>query len=214
MRFSRVRTLLGEESFETLSAKKVLLLGVGGVGSFCLDCLYRSGVRDITIIDYDRFDITNQNRQMHSELHEGELKVEALKSHYEGITALDIKLTPEWIDGYDFSPYDIIIDAIDDTRAKVALIKKCHKKLISAVGSAKRLDATKIEVRPFWKITGDRFAAKLRSILRKEGFKGDFLCVCSTEEPRCSEKGSFVGVTGSFGLMLCSLAVKKLLDIK
>ncbi len=214
MRFDRVKTLIGDEKFEVLSSKKVLLLGVGGVGSFCLDCLYRSGVSDITIIDFDRFDITNQNRQMHSELHEGELKIEALKTHYETITALNIKITPEWVESFDFSPYDIVIDAIDDTAAKIAIIKKAHKKLISAVGSAKRVDTTKVEIKSFWKIEGDRFAAKLRSLLRKDGFNGDFLCVCSSELSRCSEKGSFVGVTGAFGLALCSLAMRKLANIK
>ena len=79
MRNVRTKLVFGEESFEKLQNARILLLGVGGVGSFCLDCLYRSGVRDITIIDFDRYDVSNQNRQMHSENHEGELKVEALK---------------------------------------------------------------------------------------------------------------------------------------
>ncbi|MFA6188886.1 MAG: tRNA threonylcarbamoyladenosine dehydratase [Sulfuricurvum sp.] len=211
MRHARTKIVFGEEVFEKLKNAKILLLGVGGVGSFCLDCLYRSGVRDITIIDFDRYDVTNQNRQMHSESHEGELKVEALKQHYPEAIAIAEKITPEWVEAYDFEPYDLILDAIDDMRAKLALIQKCYPKLICSVGSAKRLDPTKIEVRSIWKTEGDPFASKLRNELRKRKFSGDFDCICSTELPRIKEKGSFVAVTGSFGLAMCSLALRKLI---
>jgi tRNA A37 threonylcarbamoyladenosine dehydratase len=202
--------VFGEEAFGRLQNAKILLLGVGGVGSFCLDCLYRSGVRDITIIDFDRYDLTNQNRQMHSEEHEGELKVEALQKHYPEVTAIAEKITPEWVEAFDFEPYDLVLDAIDDMRAKLALIQKCYPKLISSVGSAKRLDPTKIEVRSIWKTEGDPFASKIRNELRKRKFRGDFSCICSSELPRIKEKGSFVGVTGAFGLAMCSLALRKI----
>ncbi|MDP1785206.1 MAG: tRNA threonylcarbamoyladenosine dehydratase [Sulfuricurvum sp.] len=211
MRHTRTKLLLGEEAFEKFHNAKILLLGVGGVGSFCLDCLYRSGVRDITIIDFDRYDESNQNRQMHSESHEGELKVEALKHHYPEVIAIPEKITPEWIEAFDFEPYDLVLDAIDDMRAKLSLIQKCYPKLISSVGSAKRLDPTQICVRSIWKTEGDPFAAKIRNELRKRKFAGDFSCICSTELPRIKEKGSFVAVTGSFGLAMCSLALRKLI---
>ncbi len=107
MRNVRTKLVFGEETYEKLQNAKILLLGVGGVGSFCLDCLYRSGVRDITIIDFDRYDVSNQNRQMHSEMHEGELKVEALKSHYPEVIAISEKITPGWVEAFDFEPYDL-----------------------------------------------------------------------------------------------------------
>lgn len=210
VKHARTRLVFGEEEFGKLRNAKILLLGVGGVGSFCLDCLYRSGVHDITIVDFDRYDLSNQNRQMHSELHEGELKVEALKTHYPDVIAIAEKITPEWVEAYDFEPYDLILDAIDDMKAKLALIEKCYPKLISSVGSAKRLDPTKIEVRSIWKTQGDPFAAKIRAELRKRKFRGDFSCICSSELPRIKEKGSFVGVTGAFGLAMCSLALRKI----
>lgn len=210
MRNTRTRLVFGEEAFGRVQNAKILLLGVGGVGSFCLDCLYRSGVRDITIVDFDRYDLTNQNRQMHSEEHEGELKVEALQKHYPEVIAIADKITPEWVDAFDFEPYDLVLDAIDDMRAKLALIQKCYPKLISSVGSAKRLDPTKIEVRSIWKTEGDPFASKIRNELRKRKFRGDFSCICSSELPRIKEKGSFVGVTGAFGLAMCSLALRKI----
>ena len=210
MRHARTKMVFGEEAFEKFHGAKILLLGVGGVGSFCLDCLYRSGVHDITIVDFDRYDQSNQNRQMHSEHHEGELKVEALKSHYPNVNAIAVKITPEWVEEFDFEPYDLVLDAIDDMRAKLALIQKCYPKLISSVGSAKRLDPTKIEVRSIWKTEGDPFAAKIRYELRKRRFRGDFSCICSSEHPRIKEKGSFVGVTGAFGLAMCSLALRRI----
>ena len=210
MRHTRTKLVFGEETHAKLQNANILLLGVGGVGSFCLDCLYRSGVRHITIVDFDRYDVTNQNRQMHSENHEGELKVEALKTHYPEVIAISDKITPEWVEAFDFSSFDLILDAIDDMRAKLALIQKCYPKLISSVGSAKRLDPTKIEVRSIWKTEGDPFASKIRNELRKRKFKGDFSCICSTELPRIKEKGSFVAVTGSFGLAMCSLALRRI----
>jgi tRNA threonylcarbamoyladenosine dehydratase len=210
VRNTRTRLVFGEEAFEKIQNAKILLLGVGGVGSFCLDCLYRSGVRDITIVDFDRYDLSNQNRQMHSETHEGELKVEALKTHYPEVIAIAEKITPEWVEAFDFEPYDIVLDAIDDTWAKIAVIEKCYSKLISSVGSAKRLDPTKIEIRPLKKTEGDPFASKLRYELRKRKFKGDFPCICSSELPCIKDKGSFVGVTGAFGLAMCSLALRRI----
>ena len=208
MRFERCRMLF-DKDFEKIQNAKVLLLGVGGVGSFALDCLYRSGVGDITIVDFDRYDITNQNRQIGSE-EVGAIKVERLAKLYPGIKAINAKIDAAWIERFDFSPYDIIIDAIDDTKAKIALAHKCYQKLISSMGSAKRCDPTKIETASIWKTHGDPYARKIRYELKKSGFKGDFLVVFSPETPQCKEKGSFVGVTGSFGLALCAKTIEKI----
>ncbi len=212
LRDTRTKMLLGEE-FEKLQNFKVLLLGVGGVGSFCLDCLYRSGVRDITIVDFDTYDATNQNRQMWSELHEGESKVAALKSHYPEIKTINTRIDKEWVERFDFEPYDVILDAIDDRDAKIVLAQKCYKKLISSFGSAKRLDPTQIKVGNIWQSEGDRFGAKIRYELKKRGFKKKYTVIYSTEPARCKEKGSFMGVTAAFGLTMCSQAIKRALDV-
>ncbi len=203
--------LLGDD-FEKLSNAKILLLGVGGVGSFCLDCLHRNGIHDITIIDFDTYDESNQNRQMWSELHKGESKVKALAEHYPEIKTMDMKITPEWVEEFDFEPYDLVLDAIDDIHAKLALAQKCYKKLISATGSAKRLDPTKIEVSTIWKTHGDRFASKIRYELKKRRFSKKYPVIFSSEPARTKVKGSFVGVTGAFGMTMCSLAIKRLIE--
>lgn len=209
-RYDRIASLLGN-NFQKLQDAKVLLLGVGGVGGICLDCLYRSGIKDITIVDFDRFEITNLNRQLHSESFLNQSKVASFALYYTGIKTIDTKIDPQWVREFDFSDYDIILDAIDDIKAKVALANKCHTKLISSLGSAKRVDPSKIVVDSIWKSYGDKFASKFRYELRKSGFNGDFSTIFSTEEPKIKELGSFMGVTGSFGLMLCSLAIKRLI---
>ncbi|MEA2091696.1 MAG: ThiF family adenylyltransferase [Campylobacterota bacterium] len=207
MKYDRMR-LLVEDDFAKLQNAKLLLLGVGGVGSFCLDCLIRSGIEDITIVDFDTFDETNQNRQMWSELHEGEVKVDALKEHYPEIKTLNVRIDEQWVWDFDFDEYDLVLDAIDDTKAKLALAQKCYKKLISSFGSAKRLDPTKIEVADIWKTRGDKFGSKIRYELRKRGFKKKYKVVFSSEEAKVKAKGSFMGVTASFGLAMCSEAIK------
>ena len=208
MRYSRSKMLFGED-FEKLQKAKVLLLGVGGVGGFCLDCLFRSGVSDITIVDFDHFEETNQNRQLGSEAL-GVVKVEHFSKTYPSITALNEKVTLDWCEAFDFSPYDLVIDAIDDMPAKVALAHQVGDKMIAAMGGAKRLDPSKIEIASIWKTHGEALAKKFRYELKKSGFKGEFDVVFSPELPHCKELGSFMGVTGSFGLALCSLAIKRL----
>jgi len=207
MKYKRIKSLL-QDDFSKLQNANILLLGVGGVGGHCLDCLSRSGVMNITIVDYDTYDETNQNRQIHSELHINEFKVEALQKHYPHIEIINARVDEEWIMNFDFDAYDLVLDAIDDTKAKLALAQKCHKKLISSFGSAKRLDPTKVQVSDIWKSHGDRFGSKIRYELKKRGFNKKYKVIFSSEEAKVKEKGSFIGVTATFGLVMCSEAVK------
>lgn len=200
--------MLMGDNFAKLQNAKVILLGVGGVGSFCLDCLVRSGVGAITIVDFDTYDETNQNRQMWSQLHEGENKVEALKQHYPELKVMSVRIDEQWVWDFDFDAYDLVLDAIDDTKAKLALAQKCHKKLISSFGSAKRMDPTKVQVSDIWKSYGDRFGSKIRYELKKRGFNKKYKVIFSSEEAITKEKGSFMGVTGTFGLVMCAEAIK------
>lgn len=208
-RYTRTKILFGDD-FSKFEDAKVLLLGVGGVGSFCLDCLYRNGVKQITIVDFDTYDTTNQNRQLWSEMHEGEVKVEAIKQHYPELEIIHAKIDEAWVSSFDFEPYDLVLDAIDDTKAKLALAQKCYKKLISSFGSAKRVDPTQVQVADIWKSYGDKFGSKIRYELRKRGFKKKYTVIFSSEPAQVKEKGSFMGVTATFGLTMCAQALKRI----
>jgi len=211
LRFERCAMLFGEENFAKIQQAKILILGVGGVGSYALDCLWRSGVSDITIIDYDRYDETNQNRQIGAEA-VGELKTKTLKKLYPTITPIHQKMDMAWVAQFDFEPYDLIIDAADTTKVKIEIAKKCYKKLIMSTGSAKRFDSSKIEVASIWKSHGDALARKIRNELKRAKFDRNFTVVFSPEEDQCKEKGSCVAVTGAFGLTICSEAIKRIVQ--
>jgi tRNA A37 threonylcarbamoyladenosine dehydratase len=204
MRYDRCKKLFSK--FHKLEGLKILIAGVGGVGGYALDCLVRSGVKNITIVDYDIFDITNQNRQIGSEF-TGKKKVEVLSKMY-NVKGIDLKLTPENTKTLNLKKYDIVIDAIDDINAKIALILNAYPKIISSMGAAKRIDPTKIKIDSIWKTSIDPFAKKIRNRLKKEKFKGDFKVVYSIEKPIECDMGSFVGVTGAFGFALCSEVLK------
>ncbi len=210
LRFQRCKLLFGEEDFQKLQNAKILILGVGGVGSYALDCLFRTGVKDITIVDYDVYDETNQNRQIGSEAI-GEYKVDRLKKLYPTITTINQRMDMAWVKNFDFDPYDLILDCADTTKVKIEIAKKCYKKLIMSFGSAKRYDTSKIEVSSIWKSHGDALGRKIRNELKKAKFDRNFTVVFSPEEDKCKEKGSCVAVTGATGLTVCSEAIKRIL---
>jgi tRNA threonylcarbamoyladenosine dehydratase len=211
MKYDRTKKLFGDDVFEKFKDVKLILLGVGGVGSFALDALYNTGIKNITIVDFDTYEESNLNRQMGSVGNVGRIKVEALKEKYPEVTPIHLKITPEWIDNFDFSSYDYILDAIDDVKPKVHLIKKHFTKIISTSGGAKRIDPSKIEYISIWDTYNDPFIKKIRTELKAQGFKKKFKVIFSSELPMCLEKGSFEGVTGSFGLMMASVTIQKLI---
>ncbi len=213
-RYDRSIKLFGKENFKKLQNAKIILLGVGGVGSFALDSLYNTGVTNITIVDFDTYEESNMNRQLGSHGNINRVKVEVLKEKYPDINAIHAKITPQWIDEFDFSQFDYILDAIDDIKPKVYLIKKLYAKVISTSGSAKRFDPSKIEYKSIWETYNDPFIRKVRYELKKSGFKKKFKVIFSSEEPKCFEKGSFEAVTGSFGFMMTSIIIRKIINSK
>ena len=168
----------------------------------------------IDALDCDVFDITNQNRQIGSEFI-GEQKANVFERLFKVAHAINLRLDETSINALDLASYDVVIDAIDDIKAKILLAIKCaeNKKpyFLSSLGAAKRIDARKIRVCSIWETKDDPFARKIRYELRKADFKGEYTVVCSSEAPRCTKLGSFMGVTASFGLMLASLSVQNIL---
>lgn len=211
MKYERSQQLFGEEIFSKFEDIKIIILGVGGVGGFALDSLYNTGVTNITVVDFDNYEESNMNRQLGSHGNIGRIKVEVMKERYPNITPIHTKITKEWVDEFDFSSYDFILDAIDDIKPKVHLINKYFTKIISTAGSAKRIDATKLSYISIWSTYNDPFIKKVRTELKKLGFNKKFKVIFSSELPFSIHKGSFEGVTASFGLMMSSIAIQKII---
>ena len=175
--FRRSELLLGKEAMDGIAQKRVIIFGVGGVGSWCAESLVRSGIRQLTIVDSDRVCITNINRQLMATTKTvGQVKVEALKERLLSInpkaeiTALQKIFSEETADSFQLDTYDYIIDAIDSLKDKAALILlacKTKAKFFSSMGAALKLDPTRIKVTEFWKVQGDPLARALRSSSRR-----------------------------------------------
>lgn len=191
--FKRAELLVGSDIMDQIASKRVIVMGVGGVGSWCAECLVRSGIRRITIVDSDRVCITNINRQLMATMKSvGRVKVEALKERLLEInpncevTALQKIYTEENADEFDLGSYDYIIDAIDSLKDKVSLIMRaCRTKAVfySSMGAALKMDPTKISVAEFWKVRGCPLGAALRRRMKKAKIRPlhKFLCVYSEE---------------------------------
>ena len=226
--FRRSEMLLGNEVMERIAQKRVIIFGVGGVGSWCVESLVRSGIRQLTIVDSDRVSITNINRQLMATTKTvGQAKVEALKERLltinpsAEITALQKVFTQETAEEFDLDSYDYIIDAIDSLKDKALLILmacRTKAKFYSSMGAALKLDPTRIQVTEFWKVKGDPLARALRNKYKKEKLfpKRKFQCVYSDEllenkkpvDPDDKGNGSIVHITAIFGFMLAGLVLE------
>ena len=185
--------MLGDETMERIAQKRVIIFGVGGVGSWCAESLVRSGIRRLSIVDSDRVCITNINRQLMATTKTvGQVKVEALKERLLAInpkaeiTALQKIFTEETASDFHIEEYDYIIDAIDSLKDKALLIEMaCQTKarFFASMGAALKMDPTRIQVAEFWKVKGDPLARALRNRFKrlKRFPKRKFLCVFSDE---------------------------------
>ena len=191
--FRRSELLLGSEAMERIAQTRVIIFGVGGVGSWCAESLIRSGIRRLTIVDSDRVCITNINRPLMATTKTvGQVKVEALRERLltinprAEITALQKIFTQETSASFGIDSYDYIIDAIDSLKDKALLIlMACQTKarLFSSMGAALKMSPTRIQVTEFWKVKGDPLARALRKKFKSQGLfpKRKFQCVYSDE---------------------------------
>lgn len=230
--FSRSELLLGPDAMERIARKRVIVFGVGGVGSWCAEGLVRSGIRQLTIVDSDCVCATNINRQLMATTQTvGLPKVEVLKERLltinpeAEITALQKFFTQETVEEFSLDDYDYIIDAIDSLKDKALLILtacQTKAKLYSSMGAALKMDPTRIKVTEFWKVQGDPLARALRKKFKsKQQFpKRKFQCVYSDElltnlghtTEQCPTKaqvnGSVVHITAVFGFTLSALVIE------
>jgi tRNA A37 threonylcarbamoyladenosine dehydratase len=226
--FRRAELLLGDEAMSRIAEKRVIIFGVGGVGSWCAESLVRSGIRKLTIVDSDCVSVTNINRQLMATTKTvGQVKVDALKERLltinpsAEITALQQVFNADSASQFGLEEYDYIIDAIDSLKDKALLILlacQTKAKLFSSMGAALKLDPTRIKTAEFWKVTGDPLARALRNRFKrdKQFPKRKFQCVFSDEllenkmpiDPDDKGNGSIVHITAIFGMMLAGLVVR------
>ena len=220
--FQRSELLLGTEAMSRIAKKRVIVFGVGGVGSWCAESLVRSGIKHLTIVDSDSVCASNINRQLMATTETvGQVKVEILKERLltinpsAEITAIHEFFTAETADSFHLDTYDYIIDAIDSLKDKAQLILmacETNATFFASMGAALKLDPTRIKIAEFWKIQGDPLARVLRKKFKHEGQypSRKFFCVYSDEliEPQGSGKGSLVHITAIFGFMLAGLVVQ------
>lgn len=221
--FSRTERLAGKEALERLSDIKVLIVGTGGVGSWCAESLVRSGITQLTIADSDVVCASNVNRQLMATARTiGIPKVNALRERLSDInpdaciTALYERFSEDTASLFRLEEYDYIVDAIDSIPDKMTLILKSLETgavLFSSMGAALKTDPSRISVAEFWKVHGCPLAKALRTGFKKSGRfpSRKFQCVFSDERlenrPSADESGNGVAVhiTASFGFRIASL---------
>lgn len=202
--FQRTELLFGKEIMDVLSQKRVIVFGIGGVGSWCAESLVRSGIRRLTIVDSDRVCITNINRQLLATTKTvGEVKTEALKNRLleinpsAEITAIQKIYNQANHSIFELEKYDYIIDAIDSIAPKVHLIRMATRtgaKFFSSMGASLKLDPTKIQVAEFWNVKGCPLASRIRKLIRKGEFPAKkFMCVFSEEHLENKGSGASCG---------------------
>lgn len=241
--FARTELLIGREAMQSLAGKKVILFGVGGVGSWCAEGLIRSGIMHLTMVDSDRVAVANSNRQLPATTQTiGEMKVDVLKKRlqeinpFATITAVPEIYNAESSASFRLEEYDYVIDAIDSLSHKAHLLAAASESgatVFSSMGAALKMDPQQIRVAEFWKVRGCKLASALRDRLRKGGKpQRPILCVYSEERlsnkgmealPDADEKGSFhkaqtngtmVQVTAVFGFTLSGLVIQDVVGMK
>ncbi len=229
--FSRTELLIGEPGIKRLSAVKVAIFGIGGVGGHCADALARTGIGAFDLFDNDTVSVTNINRQLVATLDTvGQYKTDVMKSHIYSINpeaevnAYRCFFSPENSGGIDFSQYDYVIDAVDTVTAKIELVvrsKAAGVPVICSMGAGNKLDALSFEVTDIYRTSVCPLARVMRSELKKRGIDGCKVCYSKAPviKPLSSEEvtskksvpGSIAFVPSVAGLIIAGEVIGELL---
>lgn len=224
--FDRAALLLGDEAMERLGRTRVILFGVGGVGSWCAEALIRTGVGSMTLVDPDVVVPSNVNRQMPATTATlGQPKVEAMRRRLleinpdADIRAVQARYSADTADEFEFGDYDFVIDAIDSVADKALLILRATEcrttTLFSSMGAARKLDPSRVQVKEFWLIKGCPLAAALRSRFKRTGqfparkFQAVFSDEVRQNRRQGESNGSLVHITAVWGMTLASLVIRR-----
>ena len=218
--FTRTTQLIGEDGFRALQEARVILFGVGGVGGWCAETLLRTGVGHLTLVDFDKVDTTNLNRQVVS-THEniGQSKVLEMQKRLLAICpgadvqAIDRQYNAETAASFDLSQYDIVVDAIDMVDCKALLLYHATHagcKVFSSMGAGRKLNPQHIRTAEFWKVQGCPLARALRTRIKKEKLLPASKIQCVYSEEIAGDQGTIAPVVGVFGMTLAAMVIHEI----
>ncbi len=218
---SRLELLLGEK-LEYLTSKVILIIGLGGVGSYALETLARTGIKKIIIVDSDTIDESNLNRQLMTNINNIGLyktdvwadRIKSINPNCE-VVKYTLFITKENIALLFKEHVDYVIDACDTLNTKLEIIRYCLDnkiKFISSMGMAKRINNNYIKVSTLDKTKNDPLAKKLRMLVKKNGIKGNIPVVYSEELPlKINGLGSIAHVTATAGVYITNYIINDIL---
>ena len=218
--FTRTIQLLGEEGFRALQNARVILFGVGGVGGWCAEALLRTGIGHLTIVDFDKVDTTNLNRQVvatHDNI--GQSKVFEMQKRLLSIApqadiqAIERQYNADTADTFDLAQYDIVVDAIDMVECKALLLYRATQagcKVYASMGAGRKTDPQKIRTAEFWKVQGCPLARALRTKMKKANLLPAAKIQCVYSEEISGDQGTLAPVVGVFGMTLASMVINDL----
>lgn len=223
-RYSRTEMIIGREALEKIKSSSVLVLGIGGVGSYVAEGLARAGIGKLTLLDKDIIDITNINRQLPAlQSTVGYSKAGTMADRVKDINpdcdvrAVEAFFLPENAESFDFTKYDYVVDAIDTVTGKIAIIEKAVKEnvpVISSMGTGNKLDPSQFKVTTIENTSVCPLARVMRRELKNRGIKG-VKVLYSEEKPIKHDGGATPGsisfVPSVAGLMIAGEVIKDLI---
>ena len=224
-KFDRFKKLIGEDSFENISSKTVLVVGVGGVGGYVVEALVRSGIGKIIIVDGDMVDETNINRQIIAlSSTVGQSKVDVFEKRIKDINEkCEVIKINKFIDAsnidilFDYE-FDYLVDACDTVSTKLALIDRCileKRKFISSMGTGNKLDPNMLEIVDVRKTVNDPLARIVRKHVKDKRINDKVLVLSSRELPiKTGDRipGSTSFVPSSAGLLIASYIIRTFIN--
>ena len=224
--FDRIVNLIGLDNYNKIKNSSILVLGIGGVGGYSVEALVRSGIENITIVDYDKVDITNINRQIialnnnigHDKTDEWKKRILNINPNVK-IDIINEKITSDNINILFNKDYDFIIDACDTVVVKKLLIKECKKRnidLITVCGMGKKLNPSLVKICDIRETAYDPLAKSLRKYVKDENIKWKVPVVFSSEKPIINNEvnviSSSIIVPATAGILAAHYCIDKIIN--
>ncbi len=228
-KYSRTEILIGEKNLIKIQNIKILILGLGGVGGICMEMLARAGVKNFVLVDKDKFEESNLNRQILSnQKNINKNKVDEAKKRLKSINKnIKIKTYKEFANSENIKKFtkkvDIVIDAIDSVKEKLHILKYLYENkipVVSSMGAGFVSDISSIKIADISKTNGCRLAKYIRKNLKKYGIDKGIECIYSDQvnkpinKNRQTNIGSLPTITNTFGTFLAHTVIQKIINNK